>query len=147
MPSIFVWKSDVPNMGASIRYLMGGDWYMEDHNTSSHSMRYRNQTRIHSSILVWDAERMSASWVGSECLDLLSVPYHLIKKDSYATLEQVGQWFRCTLTKDVEWTQATLEKEYETIRRWHHTTPDELCQIRFSHANICPANLSSHIRT
>jgi hypothetical protein len=138
MPSIFVWKTTAAlNSETTIRCLIGAHWHMEEHSHSSTCVRYRNQCKLslEPSVLVWDAERMPESWVGSTCLDIISVPYQLIKKDSYAILEQVGKWLRCTVIKEIEFTNDRLSREYHTIQNWIHmkTTPvDEPCQISFT---------------
>ena len=124
MPSIFVWKTSAASSSETIRCLIGADWYTEEHPTGTLTVQYTTSYRF-DDVVAWNAHIMPASWTGAYLLDIVNVPYQLIKKDSYATLEQVGNWMRCTMSADID--SATIKQTYETIKQW--ITPDEPCRV------------------
>ena len=129
--SIFVWKANTPNCSTStIRYFIGTDWYMEEHSTGSKAVQYHQQQRIDHNVIAWEAQNMPESWSGSRLLDIITIPYQLIKKDTFGTLEHIGEWMRCTLnSKTNEWKET-----YQTILSWvtsSNTSPAIPCQIIF----------------
>jgi hypothetical protein len=106
------------------------------------SVQYHNQCRLNKDVLVWDAQIMPESWMGSTILEIRSVPYQLIKKDNYATLEQVGKWMRCRLNVSSEWEDEVLQEEYERILAWIGT-PDHAQHVP-NHAQHVP-NHAQHV--
>jgi hypothetical protein len=136
MPSIFVWKADAPiKQHTFVRCFIGENWYMEEHEAGSNSIQYHQQCQLPNDILVWDACSMPNDWIGSTLLDIVTLPYHLIKKDAYATLEQVGMWMRCTVSTPL-FDSASLQREYHSICSWITTSPaHEPCRIQFLNPN------------
>jgi len=134
MPSIFVWKANTPNLSTThIQYFVGPDWYVEEHPSGSKNISYCNQYYIDHDVIAWNIRIMPESWFGSQLLSILSVPYQLIKKDEYGTLEHLGKWMRCTLTVDMEANQ--IMETYQTIKTWIASSiipPAESCPIPFS---------------
>jgi hypothetical protein len=124
MPSIFVWKTSAASSSETIRCLIGADWYTEEHLTGTITVQYTKPHRF-DNVVMWNAQFMPASWTGSYLLDIVNVPYHLIKKDSYATLERVGNWMRCTMTTDID--PSMMKQTYEAIKEW--STPDKPCSV------------------
>jgi len=133
MPSIFVWmtecppmvdKTDEPEKSSTLQYYSGSNWFLEEHtvNNTSVSYQYTNQIMIsHNSqhILVYSAVKMPHNWIGSDLLEVCEVPYRLIKEDSYATLEQLGQWMRCTVhTVNIVNIVNSADEEYTRILQW-----------------------------
>ena len=126
MPSIFVWKAVVPNPSKkNIRYYAGSNWVVEDTDYSSRSYQYLQQIVIPGSngdsVITFLAKTMPQDWVGSELLEVCSVPYHLYRSDEYATLEHIGNWMRVTLKRgksDVEWTLEHLQAQWNNIKQW-----------------------------
>jgi hypothetical protein len=94
---------------------------MEEYNDHTIAYEYQQQT-ILPGVLVWKAKRLPQDRLGSDLLEVLTVPYHLIKDDSYATMEQVGSWMRCILKKDTEYSVDTLQTEWNTVQKWRSTT-------------------------
>ena len=135
MPSIFVWAATASLPSTTISCVIGADWYMED----ATSVQYHNQCRLNKDVLVWDAQIMPESWMGSTILEIRSVPYQLIKKDNYATLEQVGKWMRCRLNASSEWEDEVLQEEYERILAWIGT-PDHAQHVP-NHAQHVPSHV------
>lgn len=125
MPSIFVWKTSADmSSSETIRCLIGDDWYAEEKFTGTITVQYLHTQRF-DNVVTWNAKAMPASWTGSYLLDIVNVPYQLIKKDSYATLERVGNWMRCTISADID--PDMMKQTYETIKKW--ITPDEPCRV------------------
>ena len=127
---------------------MGADWYMED----TTSIQYHNQFRLDKDVLVWDVQMMPESWTGSTILEICSVPHQLIKRDNYATLEQVGKWMRCTVAISTEWDGEALQQEYERILAWIDT-PDHAKHVphhakQSNHAKHVPHHVqqSDHVK-
>jgi hypothetical protein len=87
MPSIFVWKAITPISSSSIRYYSGSNWFLEEHVTHSISYLYCQQQTL-SQGMVFDAQCMPQNWVGSEIMEIMEVPYQLIRED---TLEREFQ--------------------------------------------------------
>lgn len=140
MQSIFVWNAPTPCSGPTLRCMLGSDWYMEEHATGCKTFQYHTQTRVEDA-MVWEAESKSDSWMGSLLLETVHLPYQLIKKDGYATLEQIGGWMRCTLSSHVE--RDALMDSYHTIKSWIHSTKrvesvDDPCLIIFPPFRLSP---------
>lgn len=118
MPSIFVWLADQPNTSLSTcTYYSGSNWFMEEYNDNMIAYEYQQQT-ILPGVLVWKAKRLPQDRLGSDLLEVLTVPYQLIKEDSYATLVQMGLWLRCILKNDTLDTVDTLQQEWNTVQKW-----------------------------
>ena len=122
MPSIFVWPATESILTLSTcTYYSGSNWFMEEHESSSIAYEYQQQFML-SDVLAWKAKRLTQDCLGADLLEVLTVPYRLIKDDSYATLEQVGSWMRCILKKDTECSVDTLQTEWNTVQKWRSTT-------------------------
>lgn len=131
MPSIFIWKALHPNMSQqTVSYLSGSDWFLEEHETDSHSFSFIDQSCITlnnssdiTSVLVYHSKKMPNNWVGSDILEMIIVPYQVIKSDSFGTLEQIGEWLRFISNEDTELVDnETLINEMNTIIAWMNTT-------------------------
>ena len=128
MPSIFVWKATTPLSCASkkmIRYYVGSDWVLEDTDSSSHSYKYLQQIVIpvsdNDSVITFLVKSMPRDWIGSNLLEVMHVPYQLIRSDAYGTLEQIGEWLRFTMKQEVEFTRARLTDEFARVQQWMHS--------------------------
>jgi len=94
---------------------------MQEQGSSSIAYEYQQQTML-PGVLVWKAKRLAHDCLGADLLEVLTVPYHLVKEDSYATLEQMGSWMRCILKKETECDVNTLQNEWNTVQKWSSTT-------------------------
>ena len=94
---------------------------MQEQGSSSISYEYQKQTML-PGVLIWKAKRLSQDCLGADLLEVLTIPYRLVKEDSYATLEQVGSWMRCIMKKDTEYDVNTLQTEWSAIQKWRSTT-------------------------
>ena len=114
MPSIFVWKAITPISSSSIRYYSGTNWFLEEH--ASHSLSYLYcQHQTLSQGMVFDAQCMPQNWVGSEIMEIMEVPYQLIREDADGVLEQLGGWMRYRSKCDIPFELDTLEREFQRI--------------------------------
>ena len=122
MPSIFVWLASEPNLTLSTcTYYSGSNWFMQENGNNTVAYEYQQQTML-PGVLAWKAKRLSHDQLGYDLLEVLTVPYRLVKEDSYATLEQVGSWMRCMLKKDTVDDAITLEYEWSVVQKWRSTT-------------------------
>ena len=122
MPSIFIWKSEVPNTSKkNIRCYIGSNWTLEDNEYSSKSYIYLEQIVIpgfNDSVITYRAKQMPQDWVGTELLEVSCIPFEQIKSDNYGLLEQIGDWMRFTCNNDIEYNTDVLTNEMETIQKW-----------------------------
>jgi hypothetical protein len=122
MPSIFIWKSNVPNTSTKkIKYHMGSNWILEDTDYSSKSYIYLEQIVIpgfNDSVITFHIRNMPINWVGSDLLEIIELPYKHIKTDNYGTLEMIGDWIRFTLKNDIDYNSKALINELITIKEW-----------------------------
>jgi hypothetical protein len=96
---------------------------MQENGSSSIAYEYQSQSSL-PGVLTWKARKLSPDQLGADLLEVLTIPYHLVKDDSYATLEQIGSWMRCILKKNTEYDVNTLQNEWSTIQTWRcHTVP------------------------
>jgi hypothetical protein len=116
MPSIFVWKAITPISSSSIRYYSGSNWFLEEHSSHSFSYLYCQQQTL-SQGMVFDAQCMPQNWVGSEIMEIMEVPYQLIREDADGVLEQLGGWMRYRSKCDIPFELDTLERELQRIMR------------------------------
>lgn len=146
MPSIFVWKCEnacenacknacnssdhvssnhVPAGNDIITYYSGSNWFMQEYHVTN-SFMYTNQYVVTntngSNLLIYDVVQMPTNWVGSDCLEIVKVPYKLHKKDDYGQLDQLGSWMRFisnnNLVAPAQRNEEYHAKEFELIRRW-----------------------------
>ena len=94
---------------------------MQEQGSSSIAYEYQHQRSL-PGVLVWKAKRLSQDCLGADLLEVLTIPYRLVKDDSYATLEQVGSWMRCILKKDTAYDVNALEHEWSVVQTWRSTT-------------------------
>jgi hypothetical protein len=94
---------------------------MQENGNTTIGYEYQQQTAL-PGVLTWKAKRMAQDCLGADLLEVLTIPYRLVKEDSYATLEQVGSWMRCILKKDTEYDVNTLKNEWSVIQKWRSTT-------------------------
>jgi hypothetical protein len=122
MPSIFIWKSNKPNISKKqIRYYSGSNWVVEDDDNLSKSYMFIDQIVIpglNNSVITYHTKNMPQDWVGSELLEVSLVPYEQIKSDSYGILDMIGEWTRFISTNDVNFDEETLKNEYIKIQNW-----------------------------
>jgi hypothetical protein len=122
MPSIFIWKSEKPNTSNKfIKYYSGSNWALEDNENYSKSYMYLEQIVIsgfNDSVITFNVKKMPQDWVGSDLLEVTTLPYQYIKSDNYGTLEHIGDWMRFTLKQEIDYTIQNLEKEFNTIQNW-----------------------------
>lgn len=130
MPSIFVWKSNRPAPTSTITYYAGEDWFLEDHGTQTRSVQLEQQCTL-SQAIAYDTRTMPRDWVGSYLLEKTIVSYALLKEDHYGCLEQLGDWLRFTLRKEIVFEKATLEREHQKILTWITAEKEEPCLIRY----------------
>lgn len=124
MSSIFIWKSQTPNNSKkTIRYYSGSNWALEDNDYSSKSYSYLEQSvfsnlEYFNSAIVYNIKIMPNDWVGSELLEVTQLSYQLIKEDAYGLLENIGEWMKFTLKKDIVFERDVLEQELGRIKDW-----------------------------
>ena len=94
---------------------------MQENGNTTIGYEYQQQTAL-SGVLIWKARKLSPDQLGTDILEVLTIPYRLVKEDSYATLEQVGSWMRCILKKETEYNINTLQYEWTAIQKWYSTT-------------------------
>lgn len=126
MPSIFIWKSDVPNNSKkTLRIYSGSNWILEDNEYSSKSYIYNEQIVIpgfNDSVITFNIKNMPQDWVGSDLLEVTQVPYEFIKSDNYGILERIGDWMRFTTKNEIIYDLATLIDELVIIKKWINET-------------------------
>ena len=122
MPSIFIWKSNAPNTSKkNVRCYIGSNWVLEDNEYSSKSYMYLEQIVIpefNDSVITFQTKNMPHDWVGSDLLEVTSVPYECVKSDNYGTLEKLGEWMRFTLKGDITFDFETLTSEFNKVKKW-----------------------------
>ena len=143
MSSIFIWKSQTPNNSKkTIRYYSGSNWALEDNDYSSKSYSYLEQSvfsnlEYFNSAIVYNIKMMPNDWVGSELLEVTQLSYQLIKEDNYGLLENIGEWMKFTLKKDITFERDVLEQELGRIKDWIDTTnashTHNMSQIQTNH--------------
>ena len=114
MPSIFVWKATNPISSSSIRYYSGSNWFLEEHPSHSVSYLYCQQQTL-SRGMAFETICMPQNWVGSEIMEIMEVPYQLIREDADGVLEQLGGWMRYRSKCDIPFELDTLEREFQMI--------------------------------
>jgi hypothetical protein len=137
MPSIFIWKSSIPNISnKKIKYYSGSNWVLEETDYFSKSYVYLEQIVIpgfDDSVITFNIKDMPTNWVGSELLEVIEIPYKHIKSDEYGTLEMIGNWMRFTSKNEIEYNSETLNTELNTIKKWINiTTHNNIKQQNFS---------------
>ena len=155
MPSIFVWKAMNPISSSCIRYYSGSNWFLEEHSSHSFSYLYCQQ-QILSQGMAFDVQCMPQNWVGSEIMEIMEVPYQLIREDADGVVEQLGGWMRYRSKCDIPFELDTLEREFQRIMNpldkpsvTPSVTPsvkpldkpsatDEPCMIRISSTFVAP---------
>lgn len=127
MPSIFIWKSDKECISSdNITYYMGSNWVLESTNSNQKSYRIIEQSNIEKNnlnqhVLAMDITIMPNNWVGSELLEVIQIPYKIIKMDDYGILEHIGEWNRFTSNNDINFKNNNLEFEFKKILNWINT--------------------------
>ena len=141
MPSIFVWKAASAIVSSmTMKYYSGSNWFLEEIGEVTRSMLLIDSMQ-YSDAIAYHAQRMPQNWVGSEVLEIMEVPYQLIKEDDYAVLEQLGTWMRCTLKQEFSF-------EFEAIQEWIAakkpttvlSTTNNACLINFNISNVTTHN-------
>lgn len=121
MPSIFIWKSDSPNLSKNVmRVYLGADWMLEDNEYKSYSYSIQQQESLSSAsdVMIMNAKLMPRDWIGSELLEVIQVPYQFIKEDDYAKYEIIGNWNRVILKRICNFDTVQLDSEYARILEW-----------------------------
>ena len=123
MQSIFIWKSDKQCVSSSLmKCFIGSNWILEDYSLQK-SYKIIQQTSIKNSvlsdtILINYVSIMPINWVGSDLLQVMDIPYKVIKSDDYGTLEHIGDWFRFSLNKHIDFKDHILQNEIKRIVNW-----------------------------
>lgn len=132
MPSIFIWKSDKPNISnKTIKIYSGSNWVLEENDYSSKSYNYLEQIVISesdNSVITFHSKDMPQDWVGSELLEVTNLSYELIKSDNFGKLEHIGTWMRFTSNNEIEFNINNLKKEYQSIQNWIHIKNSKVTQ-------------------
>jgi hypothetical protein len=148
MPSIFIWKSDTPNISKkTIRVYSGANWVLEDNESSSKSYIYLEQIVISesdNSVITFNSKDMPQDWVGSELLEVSNVPYKIIKVDKYGMLEHIGNWMRFTSNNQIEFTEKSLKNEFNQIKKWISNTNKITKQEIHNKPTVYNNSLDSH---
>ena len=117
MPSIFIWKSDSPNLSNdTIKIYHGSNWTLEDTDIST-SYKIIDQTNImynDMNIIINTITNMPTDWIGNIILKSVIVPYKCIKQDNYAKYEQIGSWNRVIIDSVIH----NYTTEFEKILKW-----------------------------
>ena len=118
MSSIFIWKSLTPVLSQkTIRQYTGSNWFLEENGYDIISHMYIKQDMLYDdtygAILIFNTVVMPCNWIGSEILEIVDVPYTLIKEDNYGKLEQLGEWTRCIIYKD-----CMHHNEFKNVLQW-----------------------------
>ena len=103
-----------PISSSSIRYYSGSNWFLEEHPSHSLSYLYCQQQTL-SQGMAFDAICMPQNWVGSEIMEIMEVPYQLIREDADGVVEQLGGWMRYRSKCDIPFELDTLEREFQRI--------------------------------
>jgi len=138
MPSIFVWKAITPISSSSIRYYSGSNWFLEEHLTHSFSYLYCQHQTL-SQGMVFDAQRMPQNWVGSEIMEIMEVPYQLIREDADGVVEQLGGWMRYRSKCDIPFELDTLEREFQKIMNPLDTSSVKLLDKPSARPSLTPS--------
>jgi hypothetical protein len=121
MPSIFIWKANVPNTSKKyIRYYSGSNWFLEDNDYST-SYMYLQQIVIpecDDSVITFHVKKMPTDWVGADLLEVNQVSITTIKNDDYGTLDHIGNWMRFISKGDISFTKENLIHEFQKIKDW-----------------------------
>ena len=103
-----------PISSSSIRYYSGSNWFLEEHPSHSVSYLYCQQQTL-SQGMAFETICMPQNWVGSEIMEIMEVPYQLIREDADGVLEQLGGWMRYRSKCDIPFELDTLEREFQMI--------------------------------
>ena len=103
-----------PISSSCIRYYSGSNWFLEEHSSHSFSYLYCQQ-QILSQGMAFDVQCMPQNWVGSEIMEIMEVPYQLIREDADGVVEQLGGWMRYRSKCDIPFELDTLEREFQRI--------------------------------
>jgi len=121
MPSIFVWKNNSACNDLYATIHSGSDWFLEEHAGTSYSYVTNNQLVINNNsqdILIYQVTKMPLNWVGSYCLESVSVPYKIHKQDDYGQLDQLGIWMRFISKNEIVFEKESLSSEMKLINIW-----------------------------
>jgi len=124
MPSIFIWKATTSNTSKKmIRIYSGSNWILEENESCSNSKSYMYLDQIVISesndlLITFHTKNMPQDWVGSDLLEVSSVPYEMIKSDTVGTLEMIGEWMRFTKNDEIDYCVESLKTEYNNIKKW-----------------------------
>jgi hypothetical protein len=144
MPSIFIWKANSPNISKNrIKIYSGSNWILEENDTTSRSYIYLNQIVIsesNNSVITFNIKNMPQDWVGSDLLEVTTVPYEIIKNDTFGILENIGNWFRFTSKNDIIFEENNIKNEYINIKKWIQTTQPIYKQSKYNQSNYKQSN-------
>jgi len=149
MPSIFIWKSDEPNNSTkNIKFYSGSNWSLEENGNISKSYIYLEQIVIsesNNSVITFQSKDMPKDWVGSELLEVICVPYELVKSDNYGKLEKIGDWMRFTTNIEIEFNIANLKNEFISINNWISNKNTDILNNTHLHSNLITKTNNSDI--
>ena len=119
-----MWKACSANTSKSnIKIYSGLNWNLEENDTSNMSYKIDEQSSVNINnitVLARNIINMPDNWVGNKLTEVLELPYSLIKSDKYAKLEQIGEWYKCTVNNEIELTETKIIKEYNKISSWYN---------------------------
>jgi hypothetical protein len=118
MQSIFIWRAPFQNTSKNkIKYYSGSNWFLMEYTNSS-SFKIIDQEYFND-VIVYNSKRMPTDWIGNDLLEYNEVPYQILKKDDYGTLEHIGDWLRFFPNTDIIFEKKHLIDEYNTILKWN----------------------------
>ena len=118
MSSIFIWKTTRSGSFTILPYYNGPNWFQIGDNTC---YKITNQLILNNveigNILVYKVKSMPKNWMET-LLSVEEIEYELIKKDEYASLEQIGRWFYLTLHSPITFDILCIMNEWKSIFKW-----------------------------
>ncbi len=121
MASIFMWKApaSLPSSSPSVVYYHGVDWFMEEReDATTVAYHYLYRSSLEEGITHYQAVRMPVLCTG--LLEVVRLPYQLLRKGRRGEFCQVGDWMRVILYSEgetydwkqaQEWMNSSVEEE------------------------------------
>ncbi len=121
MASIFMWKApaSLPSSSPSVVYYHGADWFMEEReDATTVAYHYLYRSSLEEGITHYQAVRMPVLCTG--LLEVVRLPYQLLRKGRRGEFCQVGDWMRVILYSEgetydwkqaQEWMNSSVEEE------------------------------------
>jgi len=119
MSSIFIWKTKRNTSVTHVPYYFGSNWFQIE-NKPCYKMinqMIMEETDV-GNVLVYKVKCMPRDWMGT-LLSIDEISYELIKKDDYATLEQIDTWMYLTLHSPITFDILCIMNEWKKILEWY----------------------------